>query len=288
MSFLTANSFVFNGKSSEDFNVIISWINSDIDVSTNGLNREIVKNTTGNTNLKDTIYGSENADRITFSFCIVKPDGSELTRPESIMINQWLTSSPLPQLLKFNDKDSYMLHYYAVCTQIKDVIVGGCFVGKELKFETNSAFAFMDKTEKSYDITTDEQTLYLNNPSDANNGIYYPSITISTASEEIIIENATDRKSVTLNTVNIPADAEGNKVLKLDCSKMAVLDANEKLIPASLLGWDENYQSHVSSTGESITNIYWVRLLKGINELKIIGTCSLKIECEFPRKAGCL
>ena len=76
--------------------------------------------------------------------------------------------------------------------------------------------------------------------------------------------------------------------LVLNFSDMIVLDGNNKLIPISNLGWDENYKSYVSITNEYMNNIYWFRLLQGMNEIKVIGDCILKIECEYPRKAGCL
>ena len=89
---------------------------------------------------------------ISFEFDIVRIDGKEITRTQSILINQWLTASPLPQLLKFNDNDGYAIHYYAVCTQIEDIVIGGRLVGKNLKFETNSSFAFAEKTLKNFEI----------------------------------------------------------------------------------------------------------------------------------------
>lgn len=287
MSFLDAKSFVFNGISSEDYNVVIAWVDSEPDVSTSGLNREIQKSTTSKIKVKDNIYGSDNTEPISFTFSIVRIDGSEITREESIRINQWLTSSPLPQLLQFNDYDSYMLHYYAVCTQIKDTVIGGRLIGKELTFETNSSFAFAKNVSKTFDVT-DSLNFYLNNLSDTYNGIYYPTITISTKSDNIIIENITDKKSVTLNMTNIASDDNGNKILKLNCSNMTIVDKDDKLVYANDIGWNTEYKSYVSSVGSYMNNIYWVRLLKGMNEFKITGSCTFTIECEFPRKAGCL
>lgn len=121
VSFITAHSFIFNGTNSADFGVTIGWIDSTADVSSNGLVREI-KKAAGASRVKSHIYGAENTESIAFHFSIVKADGNEITRPESMKLNRWLTSSPLPQLLKFNDCDDYPLHYYAVCTQINDII----------------------------------------------------------------------------------------------------------------------------------------------------------------------
>lgn len=288
MSFLSAKSFVFNGVNSEDFNLVIAWIDQDeVDVGSNGLTREIKKSETSKRKIKDNVYGTENTEPIIFKVGLVRIDGTEITRDESMKINAWLTSSPIPQILKFNDADSCMLHYYAVCTEIKDNLVGSRLVGKEVTLETNSCFAFMQNFEKSFNITG-EQTFYLNNLADTYDGIYYPSVTITTQSQNIIIENITDKKSVTMDMKEIMADNTGYKTVVLDCSNMIVLDSNNKLIPISNLGWNEEYKSYVSATNEYMNNIYWFRLLQGMNEIKVTGDCTFKIECEYPRKAGCL
>ena len=52
MSFFTAKSFVFNGVNSEDFDVVIAWFDSNIDTSTNGLNREIKKSSSNKRKVK--------------------------------------------------------------------------------------------------------------------------------------------------------------------------------------------------------------------------------------------
>ena len=124
--------------------------------------------------------------------------------------------------------------------------------------------------------------------SDTYDGIYYPAITLSSMSDIIVIENITDQKSMTLNMANVIADETENKILKLDCMNMTIVDSAGKLVYASDIGWNTEYKSYVSTTGSYMNHIYWLRLLKGMNELKITGNCTFKIECEFPRKAGCL
>lgn len=286
MAFFTSDSFIFNGVNSSDFDLIICWFDEGVDASINGLTREIQKSESTKNKIKHNVYGTENTDTITFSFAISKVDGREILREESIRINQWLTSSPLPQLLKFNDKDSYMLNYYAVCTEINDKVIGGRLVGKELTFETNSNYAFQNKIEKTFDVVG-EHTFSLINTSDSYDGIYCPIITISATSDNIVIENITDEKSVTLNMSNIIVDENGLKTIILNCENMTITDMNDKLVYASDLGWNVDYQSYVSTTDSYITNIYWFRLLQGVNQIKITGDCTFKIKCEFPRKAGC-
>lgn len=286
MSFLSANSFVFNGENSDDYNLTITWIGSpDIDTSENGLNLSLEKTKNKLNNTTNT-YGIQ-SENIVISFSITKKDFTEITRLESIQINEWLTTSPTPKYLAFNDDDSYPLHYYAVCTQIEDIIVGGKLVGKELRFETNSPFAFSKKVEKKINIIN-SQIIHINNTSNAHNNIIYPAVIISASSSKIVIENKTDKKSVTIDTTILSAESDGSKYIKLDSYHMSVTDKNNKLIPVYKLGWDNDYKSYVSTVNDYMTNIYWLRFIKGRNEIKITGDCKVTIEYEFPRKAGCL
>ncbi len=286
MSLLTAKSFIFDGKSSDDFNLMIAWIgNSDVDISENGLNLSLQK-TDNKLNRKTNTYGVQ-SENIVLNFSIVKKDCSEITRLQSIQINEWLTSSSTSQALAFNDNDSYPLHYYAVCTQIEDIIVGSKLVGKQLKFETNSPFAFSEKMIKHIEVTNSRQ-ISINNSSNARNNIIYPKVTIITSSSTIVIENKTDKKSVTIKTDSLSSESDGNKHIKIDSYNMIITDKQNKLIPAYKIGWNEAYKSYVSTTDDYIMNIYWLRFLRGINALLITGSCKMAIEYEFPRKAGCL
>jgi len=284
---MTAKSFIFGGKNSEDYNLMIAWVGSpNIDISENGLNLTLEK-TTNKTSYTTNIYGVQSENNIIFNISVVKKDCTEFTRLQSMQINEWLTSSPTSQLLAFNDDDPYPLHYYAICTQIKDIIAGDRLIGKELKFETNSPFAFSKKIEKKVDVASSHK-LYINNISNANNNIIYPVITITTKSSTIVIENVTDKKSVTIHTNNISPDPDGNKYIKLDSYNLAVTNKENRLIPVYQLGWDNTYKSYISSINNYTSNIYWVRFIKGMNEIKITGSCKFTIEYESPRKAGCL
>lgn len=288
MSFITAKSFIFNGINSTDFNLIIGWTDNTVDVSGNGLIREITKSE-NNRKLKSNIYGTSKPDNITFEFSIFDVNGEDIPRTKSIQINRWLTSPSLPQKLNFNDCDSYDLNYYAVCTQIDDIIAGGRLIGKSLKFETSSPFAFSKKNQKAFHIEG-EGNFYFNNTADTYDGLFYPVIIItapSTASD-IIIENITDKRSVTVNMKNVPDNSDGNKIVRIDCENMIITDYSNDILAVDAVGWNEEYQSYVSATDSYIEYIYWVRLLSGMNQFKITGSCTFLMEYEFPRKAGCL
>lgn len=286
MSFLSAKSFVYNKKSSEDFNLLIAWTD-DINVSENGLHIDL-KKTPNKSKLNTNIYGVERNENIIFDFTIFHKDFSEIQRIQSIQINEWLTSSSTPKLLMFNDNDSYPLHYYAICTNIDDIVIGGKLIGKHINFETNSSFSFSEKNLKTCVVNGSNQ-LSINNTTNSYEIIIYPKIIIETTSASpIIIENITEKKSVTIKTDNITPMGNGNKFILLDSLNMSILDKENRLIPAYKIGWENNYKSYVSCIDRYINNIYWVRIIKGMNKLKVTGNCKIMIEYEIPRKAGCL
>lgn len=140
---------------------------------------------------------------------------------------------------------------------------------------------------KHIEVTNSRQ-ISINNSSNARNNIIYPKVTISTSSPTIVIENKTDKKSVTIKTDFLSSESDGNKHIKIDSYNMMITDKQNKLIPAYKIGWNETYKSHVSVINNYIMSIYWLRFLRGINELLITGSCKMAIEYEFPRKAGCL
>lgn len=289
MSFLDAKSFTFDGKSSDLFNLLICWIGSEPDLDTNGLNRTTQKGELNNVRLTSNYYGIKYDDNIEFDFYIVNKDKHYFTKEESMAINNWLTSSTIPKLLRFNDNDIPSIHYYAVCTSVKDVVINN-HNAKELHFETNSPFGFMYPIERTF-LVEGTENLIIENLSDTVDGLYYPIVKIVTNSDtDIIIENLNDKKSVTINMAELDADESGDKMLCMDCKKMTLTDANNKLIPMYKVGWDGSYKSPISSENNTsmIEYIYWFRLLKGTNNIKITGNCTITFTYEFPRKVGCL
>ena len=102
LSFLTAQGFVFNNQNSDDYNLTIAWTGSpDIDISENGLNFSLEKTKNKSNNTTNT-YGIQ-SENIVINFNATKKDFTEITRLESIRINEWLTSSSTPKNLAFND-----------------------------------------------------------------------------------------------------------------------------------------------------------------------------------------
>ena len=137
MSFINAHSFVFDGISSDNFNLVICWVNKEVDTSTNGLKKSVRKSESNVSRYVSNVYGSSVDENISFTFDIAKNDFLPFTKEESIEINAWLTQSNTPRLLHFNDYEIPSIDYYAVCTNIDDIIINGRNA-KTVTFETNS------------------------------------------------------------------------------------------------------------------------------------------------------
>lgn len=71
----------------------------------------------------------------------------------------------------------------------------------------------------------------------------------------------------------------------INTRNMTITDESGNLIPAYKIGWDDNYSTTLPDSTTS-SDIYWLKLLEGLNTLKISGLCSIKVKCEFPRKVG--
>ena len=269
-----AKSFIFNGKSSDDYDIMICFF--DAPEYNTGLQRETLHSERSIARNKTKYYGSKYSNGIEFKFSITKKCIGEFTEEESTIINEWLTGNDTPTLLHFNSCNSIFVNYYAVCVNIEDRIINGRNA-KTLTFETNSPFAYSNVCTKTLEVNGEINTTIFSNSCER---YYYPIIKIYPKSaSDIIIENMTDNNSMTINPSNYT-----NGII-IDSENCRVTDINNNLISVDLIGWSNDYSS-VLSDGSSINSIYFPRLLRGINKFKITGNCKVEFVLEFPRKVG--
>lgn len=289
MSFLDADSFIFDGQSSDSYNLMMCWIDDTANVSANGLRRTISSSETNHVRLKTNNYGVNFEGNIEFSFYVIKRDETPFTRQESMAVNLWLTGSTVPRALYFNDSAIPSLHYYAVCTEIEDKVILE-HQAKRLVFQTNSPFGFTDPVEKRFYVTG-EEIFSIDNLADTVSGIFYPSILLSAENgSTVVMENVSDQKSVTFTLSSVTPGSPGKRTILIDCGQMKLTDENNggRLLPFHEVGWTTQYSSYISSTGKHMESIYWFRLIRGTNTIRITGDCEVTFIFEFPRKAGCL
>lgn len=276
MGYLNTCRFNFDGQSSAMLNLVMCWDSANPEVET-GLGREIVKGEVNMVRRRANQYGVKYTEVIPIEFMVMHPDGSEFTQIESRTINKWLQRDTYCTLWFDNDEGS-SVYYKVICTAIQDRLYNG-HVAKMVTFECDSPFAY---EKKEFDYECDGTfTTHVYNSSD--DGYLYPVLTLNSSSKNFSITNISDNYSEMVLTID---SSYLNQDITIDTNLMMILDEDGTPIPFYKLGWDltavDNSEDIQSNT------FYWLRLLGKINTLKIKGYGTLKIECEFPRKAGVL
>lgn len=271
-----AESFIYNGTCSDNYNLTIIFF--DTPEYHTGLTRETLHTERTLSRSKVRYYGSRYTGGIEFKFSIAKKDAREFSEEESIQINEWLTKNSAPALLHFNSNRSIYVNYYAICTNIEDKIINGRNA-KTLTFETDSPFAYSDMQSKKVIV---DKELELDLYSHSCEEYYYPKIVIipDMSTSDITIKNHSDQKSLTLNLTHHP---DG---IIIDCADCRISDTSGHLIHLDSLGLTVHSESPGSADTAESGALYFPRLLRGRNHLKLTGNCTVEFIMEFPRKAG--
>lgn len=272
--------FSFDGKPSELFGLYMGWRDAGEDWET-GLTREIIH---GETNIIRHIangYGAKYTEPLKLSFDIYHKDGSAFSYKESRAINNWLIQDDYKRF-KVNDNNTDNIYYRVMCTSIQDITMG-TFRGKHIEMTCDSSFAYSNESVKIIDMTTSNSARWnVNNTSDA--GIYYPDITIICASDYegmVSFENVTEERTMNIDMTNVPFDDK--KILHIDAKHMQMTDYAGNLVPLYKVGWQ--ILPDVNSAVQS-NDLYWLRLVPGINRVDLTGNAKIKFVASFPRKAG--
>ena len=274
MAYLNADSFVFDGKSSDLFDVGIGWFKNDNDdIMQTGLEKELKRGDMNMVRTKPNHYGSVYDETLRFEFIIYPKRKQSFTWEESHAINIWLTHSNTPKLFHFNDKNSEWMNFYAVCTNVEDAVYSG-LNAKKLTFVCDSPFGYTQETKKVLKTTGETADYKLNNLSDT--GYYYPTIRIEVAGSfdgDLTIENRTENKRLVINFENIQ-ETDNKKIVIMDGRRTQITNESGVLIPAYKIGWN------------NVDNIYWFRLVEGSNLVRVTGTSTITMYFEFPKKVG--
>lgn len=282
MGYLNGGTFVFNGVSSELYNIIVCWTNPDSEDVV--VEREIVK---GDTNLVRHManqYGAQYSNVLELDFCLFHGCGGDdvFTEDESRTINNWLCTDTY-RPLKFNDNNTENIYYKAICKSISDITFNGRNA-KHVVFECDSTFAYTESRRKRYDVKGQTHFTFFNN-SDA--GIYYPTFIIQTDESydaEIEIKNETENRTMSFDFAGVEA-VDGIKKLTVNSYMNAIYNTRGFPIPFYKLGFkiipDDN-------KALQSMDIYWLRLLPGLNSITVKGTCIFEFNYSFPRKVGVL
>lgn len=274
------DSIIFNNISSDDFGLIAVYSDAQTERNT-GLTRELKK---GETNLSRIIanhYGAQYTDVIEFEFMLMHKNLNEdFTITESRAVNKWLQPDGYCHSLIFNtDQNVENIHYMATCSSITDIHYKGhnC---KRVHFMCDSAFGYSPEYRRI--IVGDANGVDFDIMNDSDENFCYPTIKITCASsynDEITITNHTDNESFVSFNFNEVSVVQDKKILIVDSSKLRIYDGNGKPVPLFKIGW-QIFKDRL------FKNFYWLRLVKDLNDLSLIGDCNLEITYQFVRKAG--
>lgn len=122
-------------------------------------------------------------------------DKMEITKDEIRTLTRWLTSSHLPEWIKFEyeNNGSDAVQYYGWFSNIETFVVAGIVYGLKLTFTCTTSFGYTDNIINAATSTKEYVNMLIDNTSDELNSYVYPLITIKPHSNgEIFICNTTD------------------------------------------------------------------------------------------------
>lgn len=272
MSFLNADTFIYNKRSSDDYNLLICNF-GEPELKT-GLSREVVKGETSALRPKANHFGTRYADVLTFTFSVVHKDYSPFTKEELSKILAWLTSSKTPKRFHANDTSTLFTDFYGLFTDViyQSSSIGVC--GLTLTFTCDSVYSYTPTYKQTYICPGEPIEIKVYNESDELEEYTFPIVSIYSKENQIInIKNISDDSKV------LSITAKENCSYIFNNEQMSIYDQDYNLLNFSELGLDK-----ILTTGDFY--IYWIRLLPGENKLKITGNCSITFEATYRRKVG--
>lgn len=151
-----AESFVFNGKSSNDYGLIICSINSGGTKSISAGSAIDLQTVKIKDKWRSTSVGYK--DVISASFMICKKDYTPITYLEQAEINRWLIRKDGYKSLQFTKSNIEMVLYDVIFSNVNMFSVGNLDYAMELSFSTNQPYGHSKKKEKVFNMTGSTMT----------------------------------------------------------------------------------------------------------------------------------
>lgn len=269
------NGFIYKGKSTASilFSSRLVLASFDTVDSFPGVSRESIKGEPTLTRPIPNEYGTK-SDSLTFQYALVKENGKPFSDAEQVIVERWLTSPKLSSDLEVTDNNGMVLTTYCgkfINTEWRSC--NGGWSGVIFDFECNSSYPYRHFVY-DYDINGNTE-ISLHCISDELEEYIYPTLTVTVLSDTksfSIINKTDDSNSMNITyTTKIPR----NLPLIFDCKHCIPSDGTiSGIISYADLGWKD------------IGNIYWLRLVPGINQLQIntTGSAHMSISFDAPHK----
>lgn len=203
---ISAHRLIFNGFSTEDFDVISCLgFDSDNGATPTFLNREGVY--TEHYDGHRTIHRAKYNEALTPRFTLIKKDFSDFDETENRKMLSWLTSSDKPHWLEVYKDDSNDMSWriFGCITSVEQYKLGnGSVVGYEFEIEGSHPYAWSRKftypevydtlaevgtndENNDYLVISEPTTFTLSCTSDEYNKVLFPKVTIIFGSENVYV-----------------------------------------------------------------------------------------------------
>ena len=278
---VTATSFIYDGISSEDYDLMIYYIGDP----------GVVEETVWEANVEEEripcrqdalMYGISSNSPLTFEMTVGSRQYIDRETAEEIL--DWLTSHNTYKWLEFEQDDMTEWRYKALINNIQMASVNGMPFAFKCTVVCDSQFAYEHPTQFSYEIVngkvltptgeTIERTELHNNSS--FQGYYYPKMEMKITSSKFAIVNHSDngrRFDISIPDEYATNDSSPSPIINVD-NKNQIITCNSDNVNIYKLFGDE------------AGNHYFFRLVKGQNELSFEGDGLITFNCEFIRKVG--
>lgn len=266
--------FCYDGKWSDDMidDKIMLCTFDNLEDDSSGLSRSFIKNEITMNRPIISHFGIKYDDVLSFPVTIAKCNGKYFTRDEISKINKYLTSAKTPRLLRvedyhnYFDEDADIIDYFGCFTNVEFKTVSET-AGIKFTFTCNAPYGFSKIKTHIFSCNNLEENIIVN--SDEIEEYIYPSYVIKTKEPgEITVKNITDNNEVTYIL-------EGNSVYNFN-SYLCTVDKDGEDIFLEDIGFTDD-----------VIDIYWLRLLDGVNKLQFTGNFeSIIIQYRTPKKVG--
>lgn len=263
-------SFIFDTFDSKEYNLAMCSMDSADTKKESLFSWTISKGEINPYRHKPNYYHIKPTDVLSFDITVIKCDGTSFSPDERMVIIRKMTSPLSHSVLQIKDfSDGYQYHadiyFRAIVIGYSEIVPVGDISGMTFSFECDSPYGYIDYEETfinesdadifSFNIENESDDLYLD---------YYPTFKVK----------AVNTGTITITNLNYPDEIMRLKMyngqeLHIDCAQGDIQDLNVGLF---------DY--------ETDTNLVWIRLSHGLNQIEVSGLDEITVSCAFNRKVG--
>lgn len=214
------------------------------------------------------LYGVEDNGPLSFQIVLAaSPDRIERNIPydrfEIEAISSWLTGHRRWKTLKIVQPDLSHVRYQCLITDFKQILYEHLPWAFSCTVTCDSPYAYYSTQEFEYVCGVGQTDILLRNRS-SYNGIYYPMVEIMLQNSKSVEIVNRSNKNASFKFENLPSAV--HKIVVDNKSKVITNDADLNIY--------------------SCFNFGYIGLVRGDNDLRITGPCTVKFICDFPINVG--